>query len=456
MKKSEYAIIVPSTRKKGEICLYHTLSDHLVRISESGDESLEELLKKIENGDEESLSEHEREVCDVLFQMGYLVPNDVDEYKLFEEWYRTVLASSYRSYVATILTTMACNLRCPYCYEQGLLSSSKFMSLEMAAKVSTWLKRQVRDRQVERVSLVYFGGEPLLNCQAIESIGGSIYDWCRSEGLALRAGVITNGTLLTGEVAELLASVGVSWAKVTLDGDREDHDRLRPCANGEGSFDRIFNNLGEAAKHLRLVIGGNVDESNIDSVPRLLDRLASAPWRDAIISVRLKPIQWNTNGSPVNAKVACQLSAFSEEQVEWMVRLREQVMARGLPVSSDPNVGPCDFYRPNVVSIGVDGSLYPCGAFVGMDEFSMGNVASDELTDFGREVDNIRAWDEHCYNCPFLPVCAGGCRAAAYFQKKDIGMRVCDLEFYGRIIPRYVADCGEDRQAEWERETMFG
>lgn len=456
MKKSEFTIIVPSTHNRDEICLYHTLSDHLIRIAQTDDERLEDLLHKLEMGQAKDLSEHEREICDMLLKMGFIVQDNVDEHELFEEWYRTVLASSYKSYVATVLTTMACNLRCPYCYEQGVLSSSKFMSPEMAVRVSSWLQRQIFQKQVERVGLVFFGGEPLLNCHAIETISKTLFDWCRNEGLAWKAGVITNGTLLTGEVAEMLAASGLSWAKVTLDGDREDHDRLRPHVNGKGSFDQIFENLAEASKHLKLVIGGNVDESNIGSVPALLDRLASAPWRNSILSVRLKPIQWSAKDGSVNAKAACQLSAFSEEQVEWMVRLRDEVIAHGLPVTSDPCIGPCDFYRPNVISIGVDGSLYPCGAFVGLDEFSMGNVMSPDLTDFGREVEQIRAWDKHCNGCPFLPVCAGGCRAAAYFQKRDINTRVCDLKFYDRMLPRYIDDYGEGPGADRERESMFG
>ncbi len=456
MRRSDFTIVVPGRRGGDDVYLYHTLNDHLVRIEQSGGETLGSLFRKLERGEGDKLSAHEREVCECLMRMGFVVPDDSDEPELFEQWYRTVLKMSYGSYVATVLTTMACNLRCPYCYEQGLLASSKFMSMEMAARVSNWLQRQIIERHVERMNVVFFGGEPLINSQVVEEIGHILSGQCRSMGVHWKAGVITNGTLLTGEIAELIARAGVSWAKVTLDGDQRFHDRLRPYADGRGSFDRIFENLSAAAPFLRLMIGGNIDRSNVDSVPALLDRLAAAPWRDAIMSVRFKPIMRSRGPHSLHAKTACQLKAFTEEQVRWMLWLREEIKARGLPVDSDPHIGPCDFYRPNVISIGVDGALYPCAAFVGIDDCVMGNVASGALTDFGREVERMRAWDEGCHRCPYLPLCAGGCRAAAYFQGKDISKTVCDKEFYRRMLPRYIAECDADARRGRVQESMFG
>lgn len=455
MKRSTFTLVVPSGNTN-EVCLYHTLNDHLVRVVQASGETLEDLFRKLETGKESQLTAHQREVAACLEQMGFVVPDDADERELFERWYRAVLKMSYRSYVATVLTSMSCNLRCPYCYEQGALSSSKFMSMEMAACVGNWLQHQMIARGVERMNIVFFGGEPLLNCQVIEEMCLSMRTGCESLGVGWKAGVITNGTLLTAEVAQLIAGAGVSWAKVTLDGDRDAHDRLRPYANGRGSFDRIFENLAAAAPYLRLMIGGNIDKSNIGTVPALLDRLASASWRDAIMSVRFKPIMQSKGTKSLHAKTACQMSAFTDEQVQWMLWLRDEIKARGLPVDSDPLIGPCDFYRPNVVSIGIDGALYPCAAFVGENECVMGNVVSGKLTDFGREVEKIRAWDKGCHRCPYLPVCAGGCRAAAYFQGKGIGATVCDKEFYRRMLPRYIAECNADARKGRVQESMFG
>ncbi len=305
------------------------------------------------------------------------------------------------------------------------------------------------------MNVVFFGGEPLMNGSVISYIGGTVCEYCRAHGIDWQAGIITNGTLLTEEIAAELASVGVVWAKVTIDGDRKAHDRLRVTATGGGTFDRIWDNLQGAARHLRLIIGGNINDTNEATVPRLLDRLAAAPWRDAIMSVRFKPIGSFDKKHPLPSGSACQLSAFTKEQVGWMLRLREEIRARGLPVVSDPNVGPCDFFRPNTVSIGVDGALYPCPAFVGLPEFEMGNVVRGETTAFGEKVDGIRAWRESCHGCAYLPVCAGGCRVPAWLEHKDLSATVCDKVFYDAMVPRYVAACdAENRRGDVPR-SMF-
>lgn len=454
MRRSKFTLIVPASDGSKDVCLYHTLNDHLIRVSQSEDESIYKIFNKIKNHDE-SFTERERQSLAVLAELGFVVSDEIDEHNLFKQWYQKILKESSRSMVATVVTTMSCNLRCPYCFEQDQLSSSKFMTIAVAKQLSLWLQRKMYERKIQRMNVVFFGGEPLLNCQVIEEIGISLSSICKNDGISWKAGIITNGTLLTGEIAEILSNSGVSWAKVTLDGDRECHDKLRPYANGKGSFDRIFDNLDAASKYLKLIIGGNIDETNIDSVPSLLDRIAAAPWRDKILSIRFKPIQKTKNTICGNPKAACQLSAFTKEQVAWMLQLREETIKRNLPVNSNPNVGPCDFYSPNAISIGIDGALYPCGAFVGVPEFAMGNIASDDLTDFGKEVEKLRAWDEECSNCPFLPVCAGGCRAAAYYAKHDLSAKVCDRTFYHLMLPRYVNSFIDSSANEGERDSIF-
>jgi uncharacterized protein len=454
MRKCTYSIAVPSGHNPNELCLYHTLRDHLVRIDQSGDERFDTLLEKVREG--LSLSDLEQGALASLKSLEFVVPDNCDERELINRWYEEKIQStSSGSFVATILTSMSCNLRCKYCYEQENLSNDQFMSSEMASRVSNWLIWKIAEQDVKRMNVVFFGGEPLLNCNAIESIGATLEESCKAFGIEWKAGVITNGTLLTAEVAEILSRAGISWAKVTLDGDEAAHDRLRPFANGHGTYRRIMDNLASAARYLKIAIGGNFDSSNVHTIPALLDQLAVAPWKDSLISVGFKPIAPFGGHAAGAERTACSLSSFTNEQINQIVEIREEVKRRGLPVMSDPSVGPCDFYRPNVVTIGVDGSLYPCGAFVGMPELVMGNVTSSELTPVGEKIANIRAWEEGCYKCAYLPVCAGGCRVPAYFQKGDLAATVCDKRFYDRMIPCLVAECDEEHRRGEVQSSLF-
>ena len=59
--------------------------------------------------------------------------------------------------------------------------------------------------------------------------------------------IITNGLLLTPEVVDRLTPLGLNGVKVTLDGDRDTHNRMRPLRGGQGTFDRILDNVRQVA-----------------------------------------------------------------------------------------------------------------------------------------------------------------------------------------------------------------
>ncbi len=102
--------------------------------------------------------------------------------------------------------------------------------------------------------------------------------------------MITNGLLLTTDVVDRLVPRGLRGVKITLDGDRATHDRMRPLRGGQGTFDRIIDNIRKVADRTRISIGGNFDESSADSFPALLDFLKKQDFADKLVKVNFKPI----------------------------------------------------------------------------------------------------------------------------------------------------------------------
>lgn len=64
-----------------------------------------------------------------------------------------------------------------------------------------------------------------------------------SRGGAFSWRLTTNGVHLDRPFIEAMNRTGEGTVKVTLDGDRETHDRARVHRGGKGSFDVIFDNL---------------------------------------------------------------------------------------------------------------------------------------------------------------------------------------------------------------------
>src|SRR6476469_4813890 len=106
----------------------------------------------------------------------------------------------------------------------------------------------------------------------------------------MQINIITNGLLLTPDVVDRLAPLGLNGVKVTLDGDRDTHNRMRPLRGGQGTFDRIIDNIKAVAGRCNIAIGGNFDESSVDSYPGLLEFLREQEFADKLVKVNFKPV----------------------------------------------------------------------------------------------------------------------------------------------------------------------
>lgn len=127
-----------------------------------------------------------------------------------------------------------CNLRCTYCYGQGgnygasrCLMNSKTLkkSLEYCFK---------RFTPNEKISIVFFGGEPLINSKIIFEAVEAINAFASKNGNTVRYSVTTNGTILNTELLNLFQKNDFI-VTVSIDGGELIQNRNRPFATGKGS-----------------------------------------------------------------------------------------------------------------------------------------------------------------------------------------------------------------------------
>src|SRR5207248_464423 len=142
----------------------------------------------------------------------------------------------------------------------------------------------------ERFVLTFFGGEPLLNLPVMYMLAERARRAADARGVTLFTNIITNGLLLTPEVVDRMLPFGLNGVKITLDGDKDTHNRMRPLRGGQGTFDRIVANIRAVAGRCRIAIGGNFDESSVDSFPALLEFLKQQDFADKLAKVFFKPI----------------------------------------------------------------------------------------------------------------------------------------------------------------------
>jgi uncharacterized protein len=405
MQLSRYLKVFPSQEKPGQFMLYSTIRGSLVQVSGA-------TLQAARSG---ALSGPEGET---LARLGMMVADPESE----REQMRGVIERAngrMHNFRAIVVLNLDCNLNCSYCYEEDF-RGNHYLS---EATAQTLVETLVRDRisQGTDVFLSFYGGEPLLSQGLIRRISEPLLKAAQQYGVSYSFSLVTNGTLLNRESAEKLLPLGLKGAKFTLDGPRETHDRERPYASGAGSFDTIMENISSVWDIVPLQLGGNFRQENYRFFPRLLDELVSR----GITGEKLTQVHF----TPVTPKAGCSEYAsacvFSDEPwlIEAMLFLREEILAKGFTVPK-LGVSACVIEFQNNMVVNYDGSLYKCPAFMGWPELSIGSLAQG-ITDYS-DTHHLGNWqNDDCLDCPYLPLCFGGCRFLTLLNGKPLSELDC-------------------------------
>ena len=446
MQASIFNIRVP-LGERDDVFLMNTLTDAQLVVSS-------DVAALLDRASFDTLSDSEREAVDLLSQNGFFVPDYETDRRRMNEYFHSIKHSGEELHV-TVLTTLQCNFACGYCYQGDREDFNQFaekMTLETSARIARWIEGELDRLRPATFAMTFFGGEPLLNLPVVYDLAERTWAATQARGIKQSLSMITNGLLLTEDVVDRLVPRGLRGIKITLDGDRETHDRMRPLRGGQGTFDRIIDNIRKVADRTRISIGGNFDETSADSFPALLDFISKQEFADKLIKVNFKPIVRDQpppapslkgllplipvggDGKPLGGTCmtsagagggsTCDNCSFLDEKTAF---LREETRRHGLPGPSGVPGGPCHVHHANAHTIGPDGSLYACPGFTGEKGLSTGHISGH--TDSWREsnrkkFDSLDPWKE-CGDCAYMPICAGGCLTASYSQLGDVNTPTC-------------------------------
>ena len=215
--------------------MYDVNTDSIVKIPESVYNYLELIEKDLPPQCEEP------EYIHLLKNQGYLKTKHV--YKT--EHPETILLRAHaanRLEGIILQVTQNCNLNCTYCAYSGSyynrVHSNKRMSLDIAkSAVDFYVKRT---KNIDRLTIGFYGGEPLLEFRLIQHIVEYINS--KVEFKQVMYTMTTNATLLVPDIVEFLVEQDFQIV-ISLDGPKEIHDKNRKFCDGGGSFDIVMKNL---------------------------------------------------------------------------------------------------------------------------------------------------------------------------------------------------------------------
>lgn len=346
-----------------------------------------------------------------------------------------------------------CNLRCSYCFaDGGEYANRGKMSYETAHQAIDLLQRNSTE---EVLYVIFFGGEPLLNFSLIQQTVHYCEQLQQTGEKRYLFSITTNGTLITEEIAKYLKEHNIH-IHISIDGDKKTNDANRYYSNKGGSYDEIIKGVHKIEDFGMTSARGTLTnvETNINkTITHLLDI--------GFPTVYISPAYNMIDTKKINEVIHSYDQLY--DTFEHALKSQNYKKCRGIQNiykilkfihSAQVRRGFCGA-GINEIAVDINGDLYPCHRFIGMQEFYMGNVADTdkELYDRMRSFFNKTSRPmEECKNCIARGICGGGCLNENYLMCKNIKTALkesCDIMQYNveKALNLYIGLSSKEKEA---------
>ncbi len=280
------------------------------------------------------------------------------------------------------------------------------------------------------VAILFLGGEPLLNREALHSVVDYSQQLGQTTGKRVQYNITTNGTLVDAATAQYLKQHNFQ-VMVSVDGPSHIHDSMRPMADGRPSLSR-------AAAGVRELLNAGVPTTlRATLTSQCLDKCEIVRSLQGLGVPRIsiaRSLGKSYERGPLD--IGPEHSAALRREDERLLEEALRCLAAGkrppyFPYSRalrDIHQGKrtkvlCGIGLGNTTAA-ADGKLYPCHRFVGMERYVIGHVG-----DGGVDVDKVerllasylRVRQNSCRDCWAMHLCGGPC--PYYLAHEDGGFR---------------------------------
>lgn len=389
---SKYNIL--SKSEKYGYLLFNTMSLAFIRINE---QDIDMWKKLRETPDSYTNFQN----YDFLIKARILVDNQEDDLNVY---LADVLKNRYNSsdMALTILPTRGCNFGCIYCYEQDRPNVLMNEQTEKAI-----VKFVCSNSNLKRLSVVWYGGEPLLNFDSMVRLTKMF----KQLNIEYSAKIVSNGYLLTKEKADLMKDLAIRNIQITFDGSEEIHNQRRFLLGGQPTYRKIMDNLKyllSINNEITIDIRTNIDRRNKDDYNKFYQdfkseindkRVTMYPGfvSDLLSSECVSP-EFNISEGGYKAQFI--LDIFDKYGIEiksFLPKYRRHS---------------CVASKYFAFVIGPEGELYKCWRMVGNQKEAIGNVndGSFDMVKFSKYLIGADyTLDSKCLQCEFITLCGGGC-----------------------------------------------
>jgi sulfatase maturation enzyme AslB (radical SAM superfamily) len=348
----------------------------------------------------------------------------------------------------TLILTTRCNLSCDYCYQS--VRGPRTIGLS-DAKTAADLALSLPGRGTE---LTFYGGEPLLEFALLRRVVEHT-ECVRDPEEKVKYWVVTNGTLITDEVADFFAEHDFKVI-LSFDGVREAQDH-----RGEGTFDtldRVLDSLrdrhpGYFKRAVELSV--TVPPTAVPFIGRSIDYLLQKGVGEIVLAPVMTPGPGWDDGCL--RELGAQFECVLRSSLEHLERTGEVplLLYSGKGRSSSPrrrSRDMCGIVDSNSWAVDVDGTVSGCALFApsvqayGSDllracraTLVLGHVAERDLAErmaaFSRSIASLPLFSEkekkysstrRCADCRYFDACVTCPASAGFIEGNSDPHRVPD------------------------------
>lgn len=350
--------------------------------------------------DNKSINDSPEYIKTELIKRGYLIPQERDEdYLVKIKQAELILDERYLHLI--IMPTEQCNFRCKYCYET--FEKGK-MSKALQDAIIKFVKKNILN--YVGLSVVWFGGEPLMALDVVEYLSENFLKICKAAKRTYVSGMTTNGYNLTSDVFDRLYKLKILTYQITLDGFKYQHDNQRVLANGDGTFDKIVNNLISIKNKRTLgtvfTIRTNFTKAIVENIDNYLNFYKQTFGDDPRFSLYVQEAgDWGGE----------RVKNFSDELIPFVRKVvLDKIKEHGITFGQSSHfnelqceLNTCYAAKKNSFVIGSDGIIYKCTVHFDFPDNSVGKLNNDGSMEIN---ENFYKWimpfahtEDKCVGC---------------------------------------------------------
>lgn len=396
MKISKYNII---KKINDEIIVYNSYSKASLILDKGSSTKMFEYINEFNK-----LDSNEQKI---LIDNGFVVDDNRDEFTEIKYIFEQKFFDT-KTFNIILVPSLYCNFDCPYCFERNYTVDNKNIKRYFNI-LKKYAEKNFHKHEIVQISL--FGGEPLIYIkECLEFL-----EWVKKDSKKYNykyiTSIVTNGSLLDENILISLLKHNLYSLQITIDSDKENHDKMRIFKSGKPSFDLLIEKINNLVpkttqyEKFKFILRINLNNTNVEKVKNTLECIKYDIRSHVYLLMR--PI-YNTHA----------YTEKNENNLNDLLKYFKLGSEHGFNIVKEKyNYQTCEACgdRKNFYLM-PDLTMRKCVQDLGYSGTCIGQI--DDDGNINLNPSNVVNWykncmsgflDKECINCKLLPDCLGGC-----------------------------------------------